>query len=400
MKIHENARTSRVVQVLIFVLIAWLGIEFLSMSVIHFILSFEVGDYARHYRNDPKLNLLTWTEGYTPHPYFGYESASFRASEAVLSELGEDEFVIGILGGSVAGGFAEYAIKTPVHFDSLREVFPTFGKKTLRIVNLANGGYKQPQQFFVSAYFMDKLDLIINIDGFNDAMSSHLLPIYPLEFPNLSAQFYGRASQGGLYATLGRSVRWIYKTITRVPLAIPGLSRSNSYFLCWYALHEFLYRAVKASESMYYAAEFGAYQSESLRKASPKDFIRKRLAIWKKYTILEDDLVRKRTGKLVYFFLQPNQYLKDSKPFSEQERRVAFNPSHVDNYHEMMILLRAAAQDLRRSGVPMVDLTATFSRTDDTVYKDDCCHVNELGNQIMADAIVSNIIAYQRSEFR
>jgi lysophospholipase L1-like esterase len=57
----------------------------------------------------------------------------------------------------------------------------------------------------------------------------------------------------------------------------------------------------------------------------------------------------------------------------------------------MMLLLKAAVQDLRHQGVPIFDLTGIFSSTKETVYKDDCCHLNDLGNQIMADAVVSKI---------
>ncbi len=391
MKLHGSIR--RAAQIFLLILVLLLVCELLSKSALYFILGIKDGDYAHYYREDPKLNLITWTEGYTPHPYFGYESSTTRESEQILSEVGDDDFVIGILGGSVAGGFGKYAIGNPSHFESLREAIPTFGRKNLRIVNLAIGGFKQPQQFFVAAYFMDKLDLVINIDGLNDATPSHLLPIYPLEFPQLSAQFYGRASQGGVYPSIGRTARWVYKNITRAPLSwkLPGLSRSSLYFICWYNLRNLLYRVVKASESAYYANEFGSHQSEALRKTSPKEFIQKRIAIWKKYTTLEDDLVRKRTGKPVLFFLQPNQYLKNSKPFSEHEKQVAVDPSRIESTHEMMILLKAAAQDLRRSEVPIFDLTGIFSDTVETVYKDDCCHLNDLGNQIMADAVVSNI---------
>jgi lysophospholipase L1-like esterase len=111
--------------------------------------------------------------------------------------------------------------------------------------------------------------------------------------------------------------------------------------------------------------------------------------------MLEDDLIRKRTGKPLVFFLQPNQYLKGSKSFSEQEKRIAIDPHRLEDTNEMMVLLKVAAQDLRDSGVPIFDLTGIFSSTDDTVYKDDCCHLNNLGNQIMADAVVSKIILNQ-----
>jgi hypothetical protein len=324
---------------------------------------------------------------------------STRVAETTLSEVGNDDFVIGILGGSVAGSFAQYAMHHENEFEPLRKAIKAVGNKNLRIVNLANGGYKQPQQFFVAAYFADKLDLVINIDGYNDAQPAHLLPVYPLEFPNFP-QFYGRAGQGGFYAALGRSARWLYKKMNSAPLAIPGLSYSNFYFLNWYPVHKLLYRIIKGSESAYYAKEFTVHQPEMLRTEPPKTFVQKRIAIWKKYTILEDDIVRKRMGKPAFFFLQPNQYLKDSKPFSEQERQAALEPTSIEGNHEIMVLLKEGAQDLRRSHVPITDLTNIFSDTKDTVYKDACCHLNDLGNRIMAQAVVSSISVSQQTARR
>ena len=398
----SRLRISTLAKLLLCVLILLFALELISKGVVHYMLGVEGGNYVDHYLNDPKLRMITWTEDYSPHPYFGYESPTTRASEHLLSEVGGEDFVIGILGGSVAGSFAEYSIRNPRHFEPLRKVIPTFGEKTLRVVNLANGGYKQPQQFFIAAFFMDQLDLVINLDGFNDAIPGHLLPIYPLEFPTLSAQLYGRASQGGIYPTIGRSARWIYKKINNAPLSwkFPGLSRSNAYFLCWYYLHDLLYRVVKASESAYYAKEFVAHQSDALRETPPKQITEKLIGIWKKYTILEDDLLRKRGGKPVYFFLQPNQYLKESKLLSEQEQRIAIDPLRIEGTHEMMMLLKAAVQDLHHAGVPSIDLTGIFLSTKDTVYKDDCCHLNGLGNQLMADAIVSHVMAHQSAGSR
>jgi hypothetical protein len=383
-------------------LISLFVIELVSKGVLYSVLDVDDNNYAHYYQDDPKLRMITWTDGYSPHPYFGYESLTTRASEQILSGASDDDFIIGILGGSVAGSFAEYLIRNPSHFESLRRAMPAFGYKNLRIVNLANGGYKQPQQFFIATYFMNKLDLVINVDGFNDAQPSHLLPVYPLEFPTLSAQFYGRASQGGIYPAIGRSARWLYKNMNNAPLSwkFPGLSYSSLYFISWYYFHDVLYRVVKVSESAYYAKEFAAHQSDDLRKTSPREFMDKLIAIWKEYTTLEDDLVRKRTGKAVVFFLQPNQYLKGSKPLSEQERRIAIDPLRIEGTNEMMVSLKAAVQDLRHHGVPIFDLTNIFSSTKEPVYKDDCCHLNNLGNQIMADAVVSKVILSQAGSAR
>jgi hypothetical protein len=394
--ITANSKILLIVLLIIFLVFV---LELSSKGALHFILGVNDSDYAHHYREDPKLSLITWTEGYTPHPYFGYESSTTIRSEKILEQRTDSEFIIGILGGSVAGSFAEYSIRNQKDFESLREAIPALRQKKLRIVNLANGGFKQPQQFFVAAYFVDKLDLIINVDGLNDAQPGHLLPVYPLEFPNFP-QFYGRANQSSWSVGLGRTARWLYKKINHAPLAIPGLSHSSFYFLWWYNFHDHLYRIVKWSEAAYYTNEFLSHQSEDLRKTDPKEFINKRIAIWKRYTVLEDDLVRKRSGKPVFFYLQPNQYLKDSKPFSEQEKQIALDPSLAETYHGMMVSLKSAAGELRSSGIPISDLTAIFSRTNETVYKDACCHVNDLGNQMMAEAIVSSILLHEHSALR
>lgn len=165
MKMHRSIRNLRAAQILLLVLVSLVVFELVSKGALYFILGFKEGNYAHHYENDPKLDLITWTEKYSPHPYFGYESPTIRASEKVLSEVGDDDFVIGILGGSVAGSFGRYSRRNHSIFESMREAIPAMGEKNLRIVNLALGGGKQPQQFFISAYFIGKLDLVINIDG-------------------------------------------------------------------------------------------------------------------------------------------------------------------------------------------------------------------------------------------
>jgi len=202
---------------IVFVLVSLLILELGSKGILYYALGIHDSDYTHYYQNDPQLRMITWTEGYSPHPYFGYESSTTRASEKTLLEASDDDFVIGILGGSVVGSFAEYSIRNPGHFELLRKVI---------------------------------------------------------------------------------------------------------------------------------------HQSEALRKTPAKEMTERLIAIWKKYTILEDDLLRKRGGKPVYFFLQPNQYLKESKPLSEEEQRVAIDPQRLEGTHEMMTLLKAAVQDLQRSGVP------------------------------------------------
>ena len=47
---------------------------------------------------------------------------------------------------------------------------------------------------------------------------------------------------------------------------------------------------------------------------------------------------------------------------------------------------------MKKAGIKVHDLAAIFKQTKDTVYIDKCCHLNDRGNEIMAQAIVSAIV--------
>jgi hypothetical protein len=206
------------------------GAEISAKIIVYYVLDIQDSNFSHYYRKDPKINLLMWSQKLESHPYFGFESKKIRQFEKLQNELHPNDFVIGILGGSVAKMFANYVTKRPEYFDKLREAIPSFGGKNLRIARLAMGSAKQPQQFFIATYFLDQLDIMINIDGLNDASIGHYLPVYPLEFPLLSLKFYKRTNQGGMYAIFGRLARWTYNMVTVLPRSTPFLSRSSLYF--------------------------------------------------------------------------------------------------------------------------------------------------------------------------
>ena len=125
--------------------------EGLARLVVPLLVDVEPEVFRDYYKNDSKLSLLTWTDKYVSHPYFGYASEEILEFEQTLLELDDSEFVIGITGGSVASMLAVYMRRNPVVFDVLRDLDPALGDRPLRIVNLALGGGKQPQQFFISS---------------------------------------------------------------------------------------------------------------------------------------------------------------------------------------------------------------------------------------------------------
>jgi hypothetical protein len=89
--------------------------------------------------------------------------------------------------------------------------------------------------------------------------------------------------------------------------------------------------------------------------------------------------------------LQPNQYF-GSRRFADSEARIAINATSLFKApveKGYPALLRQSPR-LRQSE-HFLDATAVFDRESAAVYKDDCCHYNELGNRLLADAIASRV---------
>jgi hypothetical protein len=114
------------------------------------------------------------------HPYVGYVVLPDPEKRPNINDFGyidpdlpvrkrsDDEVIIGIVGGSLAAHIA-------VHGDTkLRHELaesPAFAGRKIRIVCLALGGYKQPQQLMTVAYLLSlgaEFDIIVNVDGFNE----------------------------------------------------------------------------------------------------------------------------------------------------------------------------------------------------------------------------------------
>jgi len=361
--------------------------EGLARLMVPLLVDVEPEGFRDYYRSDSKLRALTWTNKYVSHPYFGYVSEEILEFENALSDLGDSDFVIGITGGSVAGRLAVYLRNNPAVFDVLRDLDLAFGDRKLRIVNLAMGGGKQPQQFFVSAYFLEHLDLVINVDGLNDVVPVSLLPVYPLEYPLLSLRFYEREAGGQIYAVAGRGVVSLYKLMNRLPIRVAVLGKSYLYFAFYNGADGMLSSAARALNAAFLDAAIEQKWAPGSERLTDSQIMQRRLKIWEKYTALQSDMLRTHTRG--YYFLQPNQYVPDSKPLSEEELRIAVNDGNAQSIGGAMQRLRLALPNLNRRGIPVHDLTNIFSSVLETVYKDDCCHLNRRGNAILAGAIVT-----------
>ncbi len=87
--------------------------------------------------------------------------------------------------------------------------------------------------------------------------------------------------------------------------------------------------------------------------------------------------------------LQPNQYTQGGKELTTAERKFAFRPNHPwsRNARTGYPHLLARAQDLRDRDIAFFDFSNLFRDREETIYRDSCCHYNELGNEILSEAI-------------
>ena len=377
-------RIKKLVFILVYAALLILFAELSSKIALSTILGSSVPeDYAEAYRRDSNLLLLTWMDHYEPHPYLGYQSPTDLHHLVRLTDKSPNEFMIGILGGSVAQNFALYLEKHPDRLVPLERIIEEEEGKKLRIVNLSNAGWKQPQQFFAASLYLDKLDLLINLDGLNEMISPGFMPLFPLEYPYLSLRHYGTPGvTPKLWAALGGGLKWLYVAINRLPDAVPLLQKSHAYHLFWQVSHGLLNRLIQEADKKFQAAAVPDHIP-----ASPEQ----KLYVWARFSVLQARLAA-AVGKPALFFLQPNQYLRDSKPLSEEERRTAFNPEVVDQWDGALRLARSEVAKLRDQGVNIFDLTDAFIGSTETVYDDACCHLNERGNEILAGLILSRAV--------
>ncbi len=350
------------------------------------------------------------------HPYLGYvmdrqtlsgvNRFGFFYDEPVFKRK-ENQVIIGICGGSVADGFYR---KGTEKLEQKLIHLPYFKNKNIKFINIANGGYKQPQQLIALNYFLilgAKFDFVINIDGYNEVMSSYSnsrkhIPVY---FPK-SWNLYARRSMD-----LDDDIISYISSIKEIKkkgrywnkfFSSTLISKSNIFGVTGAIIERKLLRDLHGQ-----TVKLDKRLSESRRNfqvvgpddqyENNKEIHQKNIEIWRECSIQMSKLCNANNIQY-YHFIQPNQYFEDSKPLNEEEQKIAFDQdgTQKDIVNYAYALLVKEGKQLEHSGVNFGDLTMIFSKENRTLYTDTCCHFNRLGNEIMADAIADFIIQKEK----
>lgn len=353
------------------------------------------------------------------HPYFGFvrvetptrdvNNHGFAAApfDYPFIKQHEDQVLIGVFGGSVAAGFVRAGQERLVQ---RLQQHPAFQGKEIILLSFAQGGFKQPQQLLALSYYLtigQALDMVINLDGFNEvALSSrnhafgmdismpssdHFMPLV-----NLIDQSTLTDERILALADITRSKAQLQRISTRAANA-----RLASAWFFWQQV--FRIRSASLAQQQVAFQELPAgEQEQSMMAVYPpsetlagEDLYQRIASEWADASIMMHTLLQSR-GIPYYHFLQPNQYVS-LKPFSPEEARTALTEGHP--YRAGAELgypaLLAQEQRLAQSGVAFHSAVAVFDAEPDPLYIDDCCHFNFSGNEIladfMADAILSNL---------
>lgn len=353
------------------------------------------------------------------HPYLGYviESQNEECSQygfcdwrvvgaqnAPVTPRDEGKFVVGVFGGSFAHGVSTAG--TRGYFEAELGKIPALKGKEIVIHTIAMGGYKQPQQLMALNYFLllgAQFDLVINIDGFNEValppfenLSKQVFPSYPRNWFNR----VGKISDLNASALIGMAAhyekeraRWS-ETFSEAPLRYSVIAN-----LVWlYGSNRYLRKARQAE------TDFSHYRAVEGRRAryvvhgppfeydTEADVYGHLAQVWSRSS-LQMAAVAEGLGIPYLHFLQPNQYVEGSKPMSEEERKIAVLENHPYQYpvEAGYPYLIAEGEKLKRQGVNFHDLTLVFQDNEEILYRDQCCHLNRRGHDLMVDRVMEEV---------
>ena len=326
----------------------------------------------------------------------------------------QNQFIIGIFGGSVASGVYLHELKTQSLATALKKL-PEYSNKEIIVLSFAIQGTKQPQQLLSLNYFLSigqKFDMVINIDGFNEVALTFMnnrekvelsMPLADLTLPlinmanhtlsteEMKAMIQINQIKNDLKASIARSSNCWFSlcylvTSTQTKFLINSYQKQALGFISA--------RAISSSKSENTDQPSLIYYNRLKEKLPDFLVIEKSVAFWKDSSLFMHQITT-NNGIKYFHFLQPNQYYPTNHVFSENEKKIAF---YADSpYTEGVIkgypVLISKISDLRSLHINAFNMVNIFDTVKDDVYMDSCCHYNEQGQQIVIDFIANSILS-------
>jgi hypothetical protein len=360
------------------------------------------------------------------HPYFGFVdrqgySVQLNGASYLSNNFGfasprdypfkrenKNQFIIGIFGGSVAQLLSVFEIENQVLTNKLKQ-FPYFDNKQIIVLPFAVGSYKQPQQLLILNYFLSTgqdLDMVINLDGFNEAALSYLnnkhgfdisMPNYLMIKPLVDLA-NNDLSQDELSLTL--EIAQDKNSLKAASARLDNSKLATAYVVAWLQQRYFANKINNEVQKL--EAQKGAVgrDKKSLIEinqiAEPLDdtiVLEKIASMWADSSLMMKNTLDNK-GVLYFHFLQANQYYPTGRNFSEEEKIVAFSQGspYEEGVRKGYPLLLSKIDTMKRSGINVFSLVNEFDDTKSSVYVDNCCHYNKLGNEKTLNYISTAIL--------
>lgn len=387
-------------------LVSWIALMFIPnepVRIVH-------GDRMPIDPKTEKARQIVHGSNLIAHPYYGYIKdpnwfsptlKNIRTSDLFhfdnfCPDPSVDRIDILVTGGSLAGQFLS-PLGEKFFTDAIRE-FPAFKNREFEFYNACAGGYKQPQQLNILNFLLARgarYDLVINLDGFNDVVlpvSDNLRQGVNVYYPRRWDLLMSPANDPAFLRLLGQktflvdkrnqwidrleSFPWRYSAALRLVAAasIRTLDRRIT------ALADAIEKDSTDSAELFAK---GPPNPEGDETTALQDLAR----FWMRCSLQMDAVCRAYDMPYIHV-LQPNQYAPKTKSFSTQEtNQFIDHPIYRSLAGEAYPYLIENGKVLAEAGVDFHDLTPIFKEIEETVYQDNCCHLNRLGIEILATHI-------------
>jgi len=364
------------------------------------------------------------------HPFFGFiqkPSADFRPGFKVnnygfispydypFKKTKPNQFIIGVFGGSVASDYAIFQVQNKILPKYLKQL-PRLKDQEFIILSFATGGYKQPQQLLILNYFLalgQELDMVVNIDGFNEVALSNLNNKNQIDLAMPSLQHIlpltNLANNSLSIKAMKATVR-IQENKAKINQALTTLQN------CTLAACDALTSVYIQNLVNNYKTDVINFEKERTKQQdggsviyinTNKSVLEDSVAFeqmaqnWAKSSIFMHKVLS--ASNVPYFqVLQPNQYYQTKRVFSAAEKQIAFNQ---DTPYAKAVELGYPAlfkkfPNLEKNHIDILNGVNVFDKTKDAVYVDSCCHYNQAGEVIFSDYVGSSILEVLRKDER
>lgn len=356
---------------------------------------------------------------YRLHPFFGFVQRPGRPGSGANNHGFESrhdypyerrragEYVVGIFGGSVAVHLAQFESE---HHVLARRLAAALAREPgdVTVLSFAQGGFKQPQQLLVHDYFRalgQELDLVINVDGFNEVALAGRNVRYGVAVDMPSFDHLGplrdAIGQASDLDSIDRMLRlrsdWqkFARTFNRAWSGEGWELTFTSGFLADFLIYKFYWRRYQAGLREHVEKLGHAGGDTWLLLGQPRpddDSMERAVALWARASEMLHQTQQAAGGRYLHV-IQPNQYFATGRRFSDAERAVALAPEspYAEYVRAGYPRLVARVEPLRQRGVAVISLAELFDGVAEPVYQDDCCHYNETGQRLVVEAIAEAV---------